>query len=221
MGESVLHHAGFPQLATPADVARLRADADRDLYIAKSDLTSYYFQLELPEWAPRYFAIPSLSAEELGDFYDPAQPDRVFPAFVVVPMGWSHSVLVAQDAHLYMATTAGKQEEEHRVKAGTPPISIGACKWLIYIDDCVWLGHDLAVVHRAQQAYLNGMRVENVEVSGKKLVLPRVEATDVLGVSLDGRTHEFGVHCTKLDALIAATNSLLARLPARARNSSS
>ena len=97
------------KLPSPSHLAALRIPHHNPLFVAKLDLSNFYHQLALPEWIRTYFALPAITADELGsmELLDlPAgvreamlagQP--VYPCCATLPMGFSHSVFIAQAVH--------------------------------------------------------------------------------------------------------------------------
>jgi hypothetical protein len=84
------------KLPDPSHLARLTTSASSGpLFVAKSDLSNFYHHLELPAWLRPYFCLVGIPAAELGMPGD----GLVYPMLHTVPMGWSHSVNVAQAVH--------------------------------------------------------------------------------------------------------------------------
>ena len=52
-------------LPDPGVLARLSVASGDELWMAKTDLESFYHQLVLPRWLQSYFALPGFKAEEL------------------------------------------------------------------------------------------------------------------------------------------------------------
>ena len=97
------------ELPSPDLLARLQVpQQQQQVWVAKSDLSDFFFRFFIPEWMLPYFAFPSVAAEELpaeiAQQY--ARGTRVFPCMRVLAMGWSHSVNVAQRGHLNLIATA-------------------------------------------------------------------------------------------------------------------
>ena len=92
------------QLPTPDLLAQLVAPRDKPFYVAKVDLDNFYHRIRLPTWMRPYFALPSVHACDVDLIGD----HQVYPMCTTLPMGWSHSVLVAQVAHEHFINTHTK-----------------------------------------------------------------------------------------------------------------
>lgn len=87
-------------LPTPDLIASMNVPQGTTLYAAKIDLCNFYHRLRLPQQWWRWFALPSLRVGDLGvsiNGYD--DDDIVYPCCTTLPMGWSHSVFLAQAIH--------------------------------------------------------------------------------------------------------------------------
>eukprot|EP00899_Mesostigma_viride_P024417 jgi/Mesvir1/515/Mv11378-RA.1 len=74
-------------------------------YSSKTDLETYYYRFSVPtEWR-KWFALPPVWSDEVGQ---PGERRRLYPRFRVLVMGWSHSVLLAQVAHMQTLFGLGK-----------------------------------------------------------------------------------------------------------------
>jgi hypothetical protein len=85
-------------LPTPDLIAALNVPQGTTLYAAKVDLDNFYHRIKLPEvWWP-YFALPSIRAADLG-VSGYAADSYIYPCCKTLPMGFSHSVFLAQAVH--------------------------------------------------------------------------------------------------------------------------
>lgn len=84
--------------------AKLVIGEDEKLLFHKSDLSDYFFNLAVPEEWQRVFGMPGISREEWEksgcDMEFPSKHDKLWPCMRVLVMGWSHSPLLAQAAHM-------------------------------------------------------------------------------------------------------------------------
>lgn len=78
-----------PELPHPGLFTQLQKEATQDLWIGKLDLDNFYHRLELPKHLRPYFGLPPLFLND----------KKVWPVYRVIPMGWSHSVAIAQAIH--------------------------------------------------------------------------------------------------------------------------
>src|SRR5262249_26316860 len=89
-------HVDLPR---PDLLARLVPLDSGPLYVGKVDLDNFYHRIRIPGWLQPWFALPSVRAGDvgLGEQYGPET--LVYPCCATLPMGWSHSVYVAQASH--------------------------------------------------------------------------------------------------------------------------
>eukprot|EP00899_Mesostigma_viride_P013101 jgi/Mesvir1/21792/Mv04184-RA.1 len=74
-------------------------------YSSKTDLETYYYRFSVPREWREWFALPPVWSDEVGQ---PGERRRLYPRFRVLVMGWSHSVLLAQVAHMQTLFGPGK-----------------------------------------------------------------------------------------------------------------
>ena len=97
----------------------------------KSDLSDFYYNLRIPAWMSRWFALPAVPGWLVG------KPEQalVDVGFGVLPMGSSHAVVLAQEAHLELLRRAGLPFER-RLVDGEPLVEPGPF-FVVQIDDLV------------------------------------------------------------------------------------
>ena len=203
-------------LANPSHLSGLHSN--RSFYVTKMDLSNYYHQLKLPAPLQAYFCLPAVSAAELRSILGAAASSvhvqvgtgartRVYPMLQTLPMGWSHSVYIAQCVHEHVLYT---------MYAALSPVNnivinciLLSNLHLVYIDDLVIMGYDereiLALLERVQCAY-DGV---GLKVNVKKSVAPTMDAVSVLGVTVNGRQQRMFVCPVNLLALIERTLIML------------
>lgn len=105
------------KLPTPDLLAELTVDPSRPLYVAKVDLDNFYHRLSLPSWLRPFFALPPLPAREFGEnIARRFGPNTlVYPCCTRLPMGWSHSVYLAQRIHEHLLDTRTQLRSEDRI----------------------------------------------------------------------------------------------------------
>ena len=109
-------------LPTPDLLSKLAADPSRPLYVAKVDLDNFYHRLRLPIWMRPYFALPPVRAGDFGLGARFGDDTEVYPCCKTLPMGWSHSVLLAQLAHEHFLDTATTLSAKDRITASNDPL---------------------------------------------------------------------------------------------------
>lgn len=198
-----------PQLPSPEHVASLRAPAGQPVFAAKCDLSNFFHKIRLPQWLVPYFALPAVRLAEVRQLA-PGESDRlVYPACTTLPMGWSHSVVIAQAVHRSLLLRKVGLRAEDEVGPLSLDRALDRSRWFVYIDDLCWLGPDASVLAQQQQRYVEVMDTELLPVNGKKTVLPTLRDAELLGLAFDGSALRYGLHPDKLQLLRDRTLTLL------------
>ena len=208
------------QLPTPDVIAQMRVSPQRPFYTAKVDIDNFYHRLECPAWLQPYFALPPICVSELD------RPDvtrqfgaiaTVYPMCTTLPMGWSHSVYVAQSAHEWLLDSelAGVLPAGDRIGAfnsGFTDYHLNGQRIMhaVYIDDLSIFGTDKAALAAVQRAYTGVAEAKGLAVKSSKVVAPSADSVEVLGLEINGTEHTIGLSVRKLEALCADTAALLA-----------
>ena len=198
------------QLPTPDLLARLVADPSRPLYVAKVDLDNFYHRLRLPAWMYPYFALPPVRAGDVGVGYRFGENTLVHPCCKTLPMGWSHSVLLAQLAHEHFLDTATDLQRSDRITSDNDPL-LNRTRTQVYIDDLIIFDTDRERLGRKQDAYIASITQRGLIVKPSKVVRPSADGVECIGLLVDGRRHTVGVAPSKLEALCDDTIRLLSR----------
>jgi hypothetical protein len=194
------------KLPTPDLLSRLVSDPSRPLFVAKVDLDNFYHRLRLPVWMRPYFALPPVTADELGltgtSIIDGCQCtmsacDEVYPMCVTLPMGWSHSVYVAQLAHEHIVNTMTPLKAFDRITHEND-FALDRTRHQIYIDDVNLFGYDQSEVNRLQTAYANAVESVGLRVKWSKYVPASADGVECIGMEVDGHHHSIGVRPIKL-----------------------
>jgi hypothetical protein len=205
-------------LPSPSHFASLQIPPGRSLYVAKMDLSNFYHQLTLPEWMRPYFALPALTVAEcraLGVTTPSAELRQaiaagmpVYPCCATLPMGFSHSVFVAQAVHEYVMYRDAVLQPSDNVCCLSSPL-VDRPLHALYIDDNILVGPDLqelrCLYERANAAYLRALLPPNVA----KAVQPTLQAVTTLGFDVDGRRGIVYLSSAKQRAITEATRQLL------------
>lgn len=198
-------------LPTPDVMVQLRAEPGVPLFVAKCDLSDYYHQLLLPEWLRPFFALPAVPAHVLGDECVRAcgeQDVLVYPCCTTVPMGWSHSVWVAQRAHEHVIDTKTAMQPADRITPDTD-VRLDRTRHGVYIDDVFWLGHDQQSVDQQQREYIGAMTAARLPPKPKKTVTATADGVECIGIHVDGRERSMALSADRMDALRTSTAALL------------
>ena len=124
-----------PLLARQLQRGRAATDSPTSGYgsakLMKSDLSDFYYNLRIPLWMSRWFALPAVPGWLVG------KPEQAWVdvGFGVLPMGSSHAVVLAQEAHLELLRRAGLPFER-RLVDGEPLLTPGPF-FVVQIDDLV------------------------------------------------------------------------------------
>ena len=153
-------------------VAQLAVPSGVPLFAAKIDVSDFYHRLKLPQWMVPYFCLPPVCSSELPGLVERfGFAVKVYPCLLTLPMGFSHAVYLAQAAHMRL--------------------SVDRLRFLIYIDDVVFLSTVCALVGDAQKAHLRTLDRRRLPAKQFKVMLPTSGYVDVLGVELHGETGAF------------------------------
>lgn len=203
------------ELPTPDLLARLQADSDKVLYAAKADLDNYYHRIRVPAWMHPYFALPSVRAGDVGIQTDrdgnPLAADaEVWPCCTTLPMGWSHSAYLAQEAHQHIVDSDTSLRARNRISRGGD-FRLDRPRFAIYIDDFMIFGWDPDELESLLQEYIAAMRRRMLPPKPSKTVHPSADGVECVGVEVHGTNRTAGVHPRKIQLLIQRTRAFLLR----------
>ena len=223
-------------LPTPDLVAQFDVPIGTTLYAAKVDLDNFYHRIRLPEvWWP-YFALPHITAGDLSLAGYPADA-IVYPCCKTLPMGFSHSVFIAQAVHEHIidtcvpllrrcdrvvrcpfdpssAATITVNDQQlplctSQLDPPTGDFHIDRMRHSVYIDDLNIYGTDPDAINAAMDEYIAAMDSECLPAKPSKVVRPTADGVECLGMYVHGRTAEVGMSVPKLQVLRASTMRLL------------
>lgn len=196
------------ELPTPDLLANLVAPTGKPFYAAKVDLDNFYHRLRLPVWMRPYFALPPVRAADVGLSGQYGADTLIHPCCTTLPMGWSHSVYVAQLAHEHMLNTCTGLRPTDRITAHSD-LKLDRARHSVYIDDLILLGHDPVELTRLQDQYVSVAEAKGLVVKSSKLVRPSCEGVECVGLEVHGRRHEVGLRIDKLVSLCSETVEVL------------
>ena len=196
------------ELPTPTLLGNMEAPPDRKLYVAKCDLSDFFYRFRIPLWMQQFFGLPSLTAAELGLQHVHGASAVLWPMFTCVAMGWSHSVYLTQTAHEHILDTSTRLKRRDRITA-TSDLRIDRLRHLIYIDDLNIFGTVRDEVKAALVEYIAVTDARDLPAKPSKIQWPSCEGVECIGIDVDGTKHTAGVRFEKLHALCAATQRLL------------
>lgn len=202
------------ELPTPDLLPKLSvSDPRQTVYVAKSDLSDFFYRFRIPDWMLPYFALPGIKAGELGPGFSARYGGdnvMVYPCLAVLAMGWSHSVYLTQTAHEHLLNTRTRLQPEDRITTTSDlRIEPGRIRHLVYIDDLIILGLDPILIRELQLEYIDEAENMHLPVKPSKVILPSCEGVDCLGIEFHGREHTIAPRADKLHQLREDTYRLL------------
>lgn len=193
-------------LPTPDLLSQLQASSHDTVFAAKVDLDNFYHRLRLPDWMVKYFGLPPLHCSELG-----LPGDHVlYPCCTTLPMGWSHSVFVAQSIHEHLLDSRTPLSPSDRIHSSSD-LRLDRPRHLVYIDDLILVGTASAPLEDLQQRYMDVMTSVNLPPKMSKVVPPSSTGVECLGLEIDGVNKTVGLCIPKMQLLIRDTLDLLDR----------
>ncbi len=198
------------KLPTPDLLARLSTDGSRPFFVAKVDLDNFYHRLRLPVWMRSYFGLPPVRAGDVCDAVASrfGADSTVYPCCVTLPMGWSHSVLVAQLAHEHLLDTRTGLGPADRITHSSST-AVDRLRHQVYIDDLNLIGPDRNSVLAAQRQYIQAAESVGLVAKPSKIIAPSSAGVECLGLEVNGSTHTVGLPASELERLRADTSRLL------------
>jgi hypothetical protein len=197
------------QLPSPSLFASLEIPEGKELHVSKTDIDNMYHRLRLPPWMVPYFALPAVSAKELGlaEFGD----QDVYPCCLTLPMGSSHSTFLAQAAHQHFIDSHVPLMKTADRLSPASDLSVQRLRHGQYIDDCFWLdtSEGGAVASLAMKQYLDACDRVGWVAKISKTVWPSSSGVEVLGIHVDGITGIVGLRADRLRLLADVTAAVV------------
>jgi hypothetical protein len=196
-------------LPTPDVLPKLMAPPDRPLFVAKCDLSDFFYRFRIPQWMQPWFALPAVRAGDVG-LTEFAADAMVYPCLTVLAMGWSHSVFLAQQAHEHLLDTRTRLLRCDRI-THTSDLRIDRVRHLVYIDDLILFGTDPVLMRVLLGEYVAVTADVGLPAKPSKVVQPTADGVDCLGIELVGRDRTLAPRADKLQRLRMDTMAMLAR----------
>lgn len=192
------------ELPTPTDLASLYAPPNTKLFVCKSDMDNFYHRITMPLWLQQFFGLPAV---EVGG--SDGEMGLMWPVVTVLPMGWSHSVFLAQAIHERVTEDAGC-DALLRIQGSSSGRKIGKIRHGQYIDDYFSLGTSAEL----STAYLNKVvaacKERNIPAKDSKLIPPGRREVTVIGMDVQESGWILPAH-PKFAALVDYTNKFSLR----------
>ena len=182
----------------------------KKLFVAKCDLSDFFYRFRIPTWMRTYFGLPSLSSDQLGLTEQfGGECIMLWPTLTVLAMGWSHSVFITQNIHEYVLNTMiPSMNPANRINCSND-LLINRMRHMVYIDDLIIIGYDRDEITAAQQQYITTVNNIQLLVKQSKVVQPTTTGVDCLGVEVNGDDMTVGVRPAKLMRLINDTMRMI------------
>jgi hypothetical protein len=202
-------------LPTPAHVVQLRLPSSEQLLTGKADISNYYHHLRLPMWLWPFLALPSVQAWEI-DLNDRPGECLVYPCCTTLPMGWSHSVRIAQLIHenvLYQPhgnIPAALRPEDNILRVQHPDINRPL--HALYVDDSILFGlaSDPEEATQQYERMLRAYAAVGLPVKESKCIRPdKVQTVTALGMDVNGNDGSVSISAERHQKMIMATLHLL------------
>lgn len=195
-----------PKVVLPLPSDLTSAWSSQPFYVAGLDIRDFYHRLRLPPDLRPFFALPPVMATEVGL----TGGGRVYPCCTTLPMGWSHSVYLAQQVHLHLLRKCGVLGLSSRIgaDAGKAMVDMANGAHTVYIDDLGLMGSDKDHLDKVLSLAENMYGGSGLPTKASKTVRPTSRAT-VLGLEVDGARRTVGVAVDKCNLAIHATRHLL------------
>lgn len=198
------------ELPGPDLLARLIAPGDEPVLVAKADLDNFYHRLRLPDWMAPYFALPPVKAAEVDLGSEYGEATLVYPCCVTLPMGWSHSVYLAQSGHEHIVNTHTSLRTEDRITAASD-YRLDRPRHGIYIDDMFMMAVEsqLDTLAGLLDEYLEVMPTQKLPPKQSKTTRPSADGVVCIGMEIHGHDLTVGPEPQKVAQLAARTRMLL------------
>ena len=198
------------ELPSPDLLAKLIVPGDEPVFVAKADLDNFYHRLRLPEWMTPYFALPPVRASDVGVGAEFGEDTLVYPCCTTLPMGWSHSVYVAQNGHEHIVNTHTSLRAEDRITSDSD-LRLDRPRHGIYIDDMFMLSlrSDRDELTRLLDEYLATMPARDLPPKASKTTRPSADGVVCIGMEIHGRDLTVGPEPGKIAQLVQRTRMLL------------
>eukprot|EP00971_Amphidinium_carterae_P313473 6229608-Amphidinium_carterae.1 len=205
------------RIASGAKMAEIVLGHHQELWVAKSDIRDFFYNLRLDGGLKKYFAMPAVRISDLKMKYVKGQlpiPKQlldlecdgwteVFPTMNVVPMGFLWAMFLGQRVHSHQVlTSSGLQGDCLMEEHGPMPHMINGGIYLLpYVDNLNVFGTCQREVDAVLCRCVRGLRNVGFPVHEVEWAC---QYSTVLGYEIDGRLGVIRPKKEKLAAVIAA-----------------
>ena len=198
------------QLPSPSLLASLELPQGADLHVGKADICNMYHRLRLPAWMVPYFALPAVSARDVGLEAEFGNVN-IHPCCLTLPMGSSHSTFLAQAAHTHFIDTHVPLMKPDDRLASASDVGVQRLRHGVYIDDTFWFdtSRDGCFARKAMEQYFAACERVGWVAKLSKTVWPSSGGVEVLGIHVHGSSGVVGVRADKLRLLADVTSAVV------------
>ena len=181
-----------PDIALPAgySFSQLELSPDEQMYIAQTDIRDYFYSIGMPPKLRRFFALPRVNLKAILPLHplcDGVADDHlwVHPILIVVPMGWSWAMFIAQRVHQHQSMLAAEVPISRVLVDGrpAPPLSDGPVL-VPYADNLNVVGVNKEEVQEVKSRIVKHLQSLGFRIHEEQDALPYAES---LGFLLDGK----------------------------------
>jgi hypothetical protein len=190
----------LPKLSLPTAANN---NQKQPVFVAKSDLSDFFYRFRVPKWMLPYFALPPIKVSEMSDVLgarfggEGAGDGLVYPCLMMLAMGWSHSVYLAQTAHEHLLNTRTRLAACDRITSSND-LRIDRVRHMVYVDDLIIIGTDRDEVNQLQAEYITMAEATKLPLKPAKIMKATADGVDCLGIELHGRNHTIAPSIDKL-----------------------
>ena len=205
-------------LCGPDIISKIQVPTGQRLVQATRDIRDFYHRLAMPpSWWP-YFAWQALDVSRVPSAAAQGLSGMMYPCLVSLPMGFSHSVRIAQLVHERVLHEMARLPRQNQILPHNDlRLRPGRILYSVYIDDtwfvCLYDPSDpessklVQLLARYEQCLV---RIGTPDKPSKRVGPLLAAPCDVLGMQVDGKTLFFGMGAPKLEALKRETRKICA-----------
>lgn len=175
-------------LVNPSHLVQVQIPSGTPVHVGKSDLSNFYHHLAMPSWMQPFFCLPALLPEELRSIgLDPDTCGGKFPMCITLPMGFSHAVYLAQQAHLHVLYRSNAvRPNDNLLSRPSALLTVSEVTHGVVIDDFFLFALDPHLAHHTFERVLAAYAAAGFMVKPSKVVAPTTQPVKVIGFEVGG-----------------------------------
>ena len=177
------------RLPTAAALSSFESTPGESIYFCGGDIDNAFYRVEAPACARPFLTLPPIRIRHLraagvkGLIGDPN--DFLVPRMIVLPMGWSWSLLICQRVHEFQGECIGQSRDDHILdRSAGATLSTKNTLHAKYVDNFLCISHD------PNNSKIEANKLES-QLNSKSLVVHEVFGPDqtatFAGLDFDGR----------------------------------